>query len=225
MSIPLNYASPRPAALDGVPECRRVVKGNDEWLVMQDGGSTPDRCICCNEPAGGYLQRVKYPEPRNDSTVRRAGNFGQITGLLVLFVAVVQLFVTIGHVATRRTWVVHFAVCENCRKRARRDRWLATVAAALGTALIAVAVALILSRLSTERWASLATLAGGAIGVGLLIVAALTVSLTYLPELDRIAQEQIWFKQVEKKFLDSLPIVEPQGRANVDRTPATPKGT
>lgn len=214
MSIPLNYASPRPPALAGVPECRRVVKGNDEWLVMQDGGSTPDRCICCNEPAGGYLQRVKYPEPPSgsDSTVRRVGSFGHVFGVFLILVAVVQMIVTLGHVVTRRTWVVHFAVCEKCRRRARRDRWLAVVAAILGLALMAGAI--FLSRKFTERSASPAELACGAIGLLLLIVAWLTASLTHLPELDRIAQEQIWFKQVEKKFLESLPMLEPPGRAN-----------
>lgn len=193
----LSYA--RPADPVGVA-CWRYSSGPSARIVIPDGGSTPDRCVRCNAPARGYRKQMKFAErvdsgfPGMDATYHPAD----------LVVAAVFVADVATKLATRKSGVVHLAVCPACRRRA-------TIAwrCALPLALLGVAAILWASMtFGNVGRHSLAWGLAGCIGGAALIVTAIwwAVRDSHLLQFLGIVNGELWFKPNGTAFFSSLPL-------------------
>lgn len=198
----LSYESSHPSASASGGSCRRVVSGKKQWLLIRDGGSTPDRCVDCNAPADGYRKRCKWAE----GTSTGGGGGDGIIGTILL---VLELVALVAHLSTRKSGHVFFAMCPKCRRRRRRLAWLAGLLCLVGAVglvmCIVEATRSVWHGASWHRYAVHGIIASAVIlGTSL----AVALSASFQPGLDRISGKELWFKHVGRKFMDSLPATE-----------------
>lgn len=194
----LSYA--RPADPVGVV-CWRHGAGKDARIVIPDGGSTPDRCVRCNAPARGYRKRVKAYEPmKSDSG---GAGFGPDAGAAAIAEGIIaSVDLAIG-LATRRSGVVHLAVCPACRRKAT-IAWrgaLPLAFVALG-AILAGSMSFASSHPHALAWGLTGTIGGAAV-----LIAAIwwAVAASHLLQIERVVGRELWFKPNGRAFLESLP--------------------
>jgi hypothetical protein len=190
--------------------CWRYSSGPSARIVLQDGGSTPDRCVRCNAPARGYLKRMKFAE-KVDSSFSPGNSHPAVDRICgAVFVADVAT-----KLATRKSGVVHLAVCPACRRRAS-IAWRC----ALPLALVGVAAILGASMAAANggpnhlAW----SLAGAMAGAALIVVAIWwAVRDSHLLQFLGIVNGELWFKPNGVEFFSSLPphpATARDGRAN-----------
>jgi hypothetical protein len=197
MSSALQQMTPSPeraATVDPIADtCWRSGSGDEVMIVMSDGGSTPDRCVCCNAPARGYRRRLRVAEQLPNDT---DGSDSGLVALLWLVVFVFELF-------RRKSGVVHLAVCPNCLRRTQRAKWVAGGLALAGVATIVGGGAAL--GIDAKAHSGLGV-TGILVGTTLLFVAlAWAVIGTRLLELKHVIGGELWFKPSNRGFVESLP--------------------
>jgi hypothetical protein len=177
------YAPPK-ADLSSGPE----PESNGVWrdaalLIMTKQASLPDRCLKCNQPAGGW-------------TLKRKLSWHPWYWFLLIFFCNVIIYVIVALVV-RQTAVVLVPLCEDHRRRRRRA---ITVGWILG--LAGVGAMVIGGSSQDEAFAGIFML----VGLVLFIVGAIygiVGAQTAVPQ--KIDKRFVWLKKVHPDFLAGLP--------------------
>jgi hypothetical protein len=115
----LDYETPAAAVPPPKLDC---FADGTKYLILREGTATPDRCVRCNAPAGGFLISRTFRPP-----LMAEG------GLFYPLLIVAQL-------VTRRSMEVRLALCSACRARRARSMSRAAVVIAASSILIALGV-------------------------------------------------------------------------------------
>jgi hypothetical protein len=191
----LDYAGPRtaePVAPTDVLACWRVGEGKKARLVIRNGYSTPPRCVRCNAPA--ECKPKKFREPTSTTGGGNDGIFALISLILLIF-----------ELATRKSGTVSLAVCDGCRNRQRKARWMAFGLTLAMAALIAAGIAVFVTQGQpmVPVGVTLMVLALASL-IAAIVIAAKAQAL---PALQRVVGDELWFKPSGRDFVGSLPEV------------------
>jgi hypothetical protein len=182
------YAAPK-ADVTGVGEAEHGAwrVGND--LIMTRDAVLPDRCMKCNEPAGGWVLRKKLTwHP-------------QAYYLLVLINLFLYILVA---VIVQKSAKVRFPLCEEHR---RRRRWAIAIGWLLGLGGIPVMIAGAALSSSVQGQASDSIAIGGFVAGLVMIVVGLFVGFigARVATTMKIDRNFVWLSKVDSRFLWSLP--------------------
>jgi hypothetical protein len=195
----IGYATPEHLAEPAGPEGNCWTDG--KHLVILAETRTPDRCVRCNAPAGGYLKRTKFSEQVGSTTSTRSG--GGIFGAIMMLITVIVLIV---EMATRKSAFVHLAYCPRHRRTSKAVP-IGVVMMVLGLGVMVCGIVRVSGPYPTatpsEQAINIAMLIVGGIGcvVGVVMVAMLRNGVDCV----RLEGNRVYLKRVCREFLDGLP--------------------
>jgi F0F1-type ATP synthase assembly protein I len=183
------YAPPQH---DVVLEAMLAEPGGGVWregklLVMHKGAVLPDRCVKCNQPAGGgRLKRsLSWHHP----------------ALYFLILASIWIYIIVALIV-RHTAKIQIGICERHRRKRRNaiaTSWLLVVGGLTGIIL----GGFLSDRAGPTPWFVPTLLIGGVFAfIGGLIYAVVVVPPVAPHKIDK---EYVWLKKVDPSYLAELP--------------------